>query len=87
MPRVKVSNPQRRALQTLLNGVVEYHVLASKPTDWRKEWEFNIRILRELKQMQLADYLILASCRRTWSLTQEGRLLCGELRLSPSSTS
>ena len=79
---LKISDPQKRAMRTLLQEKVEYTVHGSKAVDWPKQWKFSIATLRELKEMQLADYLILASCTRTWQLTTEGKNLCERLRLS-----
>ncbi len=84
MGEVSLNATEKRALKILLSGPVEYHVHGSKATDWRKgEWKFNIATLRGLQQLDLADYVITASCRRTWTLTIEGRRLCLKLGLSP----
>lgn len=72
-----LTDTERRALQVLATGNVQYHVSGPKPIDWNKEeWKFNIATLRALQDLDLADYVIMASCQRTWSLTIDGRKLC-----------
>lgn len=76
-PQVKLSDSQTRALRLLVNGSIAFNVVAGKPTEW--EWDFPPATLRELNQLGLADYMILATGNRTWFITLEGNDVCGEL--------
>jgi hypothetical protein len=79
-PSIKISDAQHRALRVLFSGEVAFHVVGGKPTEWA--WDFQPSILRELLQLGLADYMILSTGNRTWSLTTEGKDLCGELQFA-----